>query len=509
MLCLLSFAARGEEQQLPRFDVWEFAVEGNTVLSIPAVERAVYPYLGERRTIRDVEAAQAALQKAYREAGYQTVQVEIPEQKVEDGVVRLRVVEGRLEQVRVVGARYYSQGRILAQVPSLQPGGVPRLNEVQKELGQLSAGDNLRVLPVLRPGARFGTTEVDLNVQDKLPLTAGLEINNYYSPNTTQLRALANVRYDNLWQLQHSAGLQYQISPQDPSEVKVFSASYFAPVYGDYVGGYYVKSDSNVAAVGDLTVLGKGQILGLRWIKPLKASGSYTQSLTLGVDYKDFDENVNQPGTSGIATPVKYLPLMASYSGSLTGKRGVTSFSTGVELGTRVTFNNDDEFSNKRFDAQSDFFIFKWDVQRTQNLSNLLTLVGRFDGQVADQPLINNEQYAAGGANNVRGYLEAEALGDNAVHGGVEVRVTPASAKSWARLDYFDIHVFAEGAYLTIREPLPSQPSSSYLVSAGVGLRARALLALAVEFDVGVPLKSTSYTSAGDPRVQFSASYQY
>ncbi len=85
-----------------KFDVFEYRVEGNTVLSAEAIERAVYPMLGEGRTADDVEAARAALEKAYRDAGYGTVSVDTPEQSVASGVINLQVVQGTVSRLRVL-----------------------------------------------------------------------------------------------------------------------------------------------------------------------------------------------------------------------------------------------------------------------------------------------------------------------------------------------------------------------------------------------------------------------
>ena len=42
-----------------------------------------------------------ALERAYQSRGYQTVQVEIPEQTGAGGVIRLQIVEARIERLRV------------------------------------------------------------------------------------------------------------------------------------------------------------------------------------------------------------------------------------------------------------------------------------------------------------------------------------------------------------------------------------------------------------------------
>ncbi len=113
------------QQAQPRFDIWEFRVSGNTLLKRQAVERTVYPYLGPSKTIKDVEKARKALEKRYHKAGYATVLVNIPQQKVDDGIVRLKVTEGRLGRVLVTGSHYFSLQQIRAEVPALEKGKRP------------------------------------------------------------------------------------------------------------------------------------------------------------------------------------------------------------------------------------------------------------------------------------------------------------------------------------------------------------------------------------------------
>ncbi|MCL5059406.1 MAG: hypothetical protein M1449_02095 [Candidatus Thermoplasmatota archaeon] len=236
-----------------RFDLFEIRVEGNTVLPALLIERAVYPSLGEKKGIQDVEAARAALEKLYQDNGYLTVLVDIPEQEVKNGVVRLRVTEGRVERLRVTGSRYFSLGRIREKTPDLAEGSVPYFPDVQKQLAAVNRGGDRRVTPVLRPGRSPGKVEVDLKVDDRLPLHGSVELNDRYSANTTRTRLNANMRYDNLWQREHSLSLGVQTAPQEPAESTVFSATYVWPTdKGNYLAAYGVISESDVAALGDV-----------------------------------------------------------------------------------------------------------------------------------------------------------------------------------------------------------------------------------------------------------------
>src|SRR5262245_11730121 len=105
-------------QAAPRFDIMEYVVDGNTVLSVPDIEEAVYSYLGEMRTAADVDMARETLERAYQMRGFQTVQVVIPEQGVETGIIHLQVIENPVGRLRVVGSKFHSLADIREKAPS-------------------------------------------------------------------------------------------------------------------------------------------------------------------------------------------------------------------------------------------------------------------------------------------------------------------------------------------------------------------------------------------------------
>lgn len=489
------------------FDVLEFQVRGNSLLPQTSIEKAVYRYLGEKRSIADVEGARAALEKTYRDAGYATVVVDIPEQAVDSGIVQLHVTESKVSKVRVIGSRYYSQGRILAATPSITPGTTPRFSDFQNDLQTVNRFPGSRVTPVLRPGKDEGTTEIDLTVEDKNPLSGSVELNNRHSPNTTPLRLIGSAAYANLWQLGHTLSLQYQTAPEEPSEADVWVGSYLMPIPDSekMLALYAVRSRSSVAALSDFTVIGNGDIYGARLVMPLPALGVLYHSLTLGIDYKDFQENVAQPGTPGLQTPIRYVPASASWSGTRADARGEWQFGTGLSLGLRGAGSDELAFENKRFKAHGNFVVWKWEAQRSEALTKSLSLVGRIDGQLADQALVSNEQFSGGGASSVRGYLESEQIADNGVHSSFELR-GPLLFGGTVQLRPL---AFIEGAYLWLNDPLPGQQSEFSLYSAGIGLRLSEWHRMDASLDLGIPLKDSSYTDAGQARLQFSATMKF
>lgn len=515
---------RGPEGNAP-FAILEYRVEGNTVLKAIDVERAVTPYLGENKTIKDIEAARAQLERLYHDRGYKTVLVNIPPQKIAAGAVTLSVTEGRVGKLEIAGSRYHSLQVIRDKFAQLSSGVVPDFNEVQKEMGDANHSPDLHVTPILRASETPGRVDVELAVQDELPFHALLDVNNRYSANTTHLRTTGELRYDNLFQSDQSLSFQYQIAPEDDKDAKIWSASYVIPTASRLVWAFYtVHSDSNVAAVGNLDVVGKGDIYGIRLITTLRTPDpSFYHSFTAGVDYKDFGQTVIEQGaSSSIESPVSYPPFTLDYSGTWLGPAPQAGTGQAATTGSRSSTNLDinlsfiiqglgtdwKQFANKRAGAGTSYIILRPSLSREQVLPGNWSVYGKIDGQVASGPLINNEQYSAGGSDSVRGYLEAERLGDNAAHATVELRTPQLLAQQAMKVDRSYVFLFGDVAKLQILDPLPDQTTGFTLASAGLGLRFKSR-GFTVSLDGARILKEGYLTHAGRFRGLFDLSYSY
>jgi hemolysin activation/secretion protein len=496
------------------FDIWEFAVAGNTTLDSRVIEKTVYPFLGPGRTVRDVDQARAALEKRYQDAGYGTVVVNIPEQDVVQGLVRLEVIEGKVDRLFVSGATYFSPDRIRAGAPSLAQGSVPLLPQVQKELVRLNAGSSdRRITPVLRPGRYPGTLEAELKVDDKLPVHGSLEVNNRYTRDTTRTRATATLSYDNLWQRQHSASIGYQTAPENTDDVTVLFGTYSArlPNSAWLMSGYYVDSDTAVSTVGTLGVLGKGQIAGLRFIRPLSPLAGGFQRVTLGIDFKDFDESIaltgNQPS---IETPIDYGIVSAGWGLTLVGEGRTSELNLLGVLGPRFLGNEAGEFANKRSGAKPSFAYLGLNLAHERELWAETRL--RFDAsvQIADSPLISNEQFAFGGAGTVRGYLESQQFVDDGLFAQLEL-LSPDWGEVLPGFSSARLFTFLDVGAGRLQDPQPEQSYRFLLWSTGVGWRAALWRRLTAEVEWAQPLRGSDDGSvqSGDARWHFNTRYSF
>lgn len=512
-LCLLAgalFCGASALAQEAKFNVFEYRVEGSTLLPTQAVERAVYPHMGEQKSLADVEKARESLEKAYHASGYLTVLVTIPQQKVDSGVVKLTVTEAPVDRLRVVDSRYFLPSDIKAGVPELAEGKVPNFQDMQTELTALNRSPDRRITPVLRPGKAPGTVEVDLKVQDELPLHGNLELNDRYSQDTSRTRLSANLRWDNLWNKQHSLGLTVQTSPSDVKESKVFSANYTVPLSGgDFLALYGVKSDSDVSAVGTLSVVGRGTILGARYIKPLPGSETLFHSASFGVDYKDFDQSVVLIDSGGFNTPIKYLPFTMGWDATWLEANRTSKLGLSFNFHLQGLVGDEQEFADKRFKGRPSYIYMRGNASQQWKLPQDVGLNARATWQLAGQPLISNEQFAIGGVDTVRGYLESAALGDRGLAVSLEAQ-SPNLAKHFPSLgeSVTSLHAlaFVDAATVRVIDPISATDRFS-LAGVGLGLGLKGWGGLDISLNWAYPLKAVGNTRKGDHRFHFNVAY--
>lgn len=508
---MVVIATSSAQAKLLYIDIWEYQVEGNTLLGRDLVARTLDPYLGVARKVDDTYAAAKALEAEYRAAGFPTVYVTVPEQDVINGVVRLKVTEAKVRRVTVSGARYFVLSGIRDKVPSVEEGEVLHVPSLQKELQAANqTNKDLKIVPVITQGPTTESIDVELSVADKPPLHAGISVSNYNTEGTTPTRLSADISYGNLWQKNHEFGIQAQTSPENTDEVKVLAGSYTFPVgeSGSKIALYAVFSDSDLATVSDVNVIGDGEIYGFRYVKPFYQSSTSVQSLSLGFDFKDFEEDLVLLDDSSQQTPISYTSWSALYN-VFHKADGVTSkFNAGVTLGIRDLFSDSAEFNEKRSEANSNFLLFNADFEQTWLLPKNWKLRYRLRGQLADSPLVSNEQFSAGGVNTVRGYYEAQVQGDYGTIENLEIE-TPNFGRSWPGFQSFTMSWFYDAAQLRLREPLADQEDNLKIESSGLALKARVLDSFKLDVSSGYALKDAGEIEKGSVRTRARLSVEF
>jgi hemolysin activation/secretion protein len=247
----------------------------------------------------------------------------------------------------------------------------------------------------------------------------------------------------------------------------------------------------------------------------LDADERGSQGLTLGVDYKDMEGNsdasipCNPNPIVSTCTPIQYLPFSIDYSLSSSDARGDWAYGGGMVFGIRGLVNDEQQFAIKRFQAQGNFVIFKFDLTRARNLQHGLVLSARLGGQLATQPLISDEQYVAGGVDSVRGYRESAAVGDNALRASLQLRSGNLLGEGRNWMQELQLRAFIEGAGLWLKDALPGQDSREGLLGTGFGANLVLGKGSSLALDLGWPLRDGGGTEKGTARAHATAAFQF
>jgi hemolysin activation/secretion protein len=309
------------------FDVHGYLVEGNHSVLPPEKFGMLSNYTGNVDFAR-VREGLGALQLLYRDLGFVTISVTLPKQKLTNGIVQVKVVEGRLAQIKVEGNRWFSTPNVLRALPSLDTNILLNTKWFQPELDRANQNQDRQIYPVISPGLEPGTSDLTLQVKDRLPLHGHMEINDKSTPGTPLLRIDTAIQYNNLWQREHQIGFDYNFSPQEMKSYNAGSEFYNEPMISSYSGFYRLPLGYNHALRED------------------------TDNLPVDFGYDEVTHKFNLPSATGNPdlivyasgstsdTPVSKGPLTSVFSNSLAEINSQSQQTTptyNYNLGTKLT----------------------------------------------------------------------------------------------------------------------------------------------------------------------------
>lgn len=511
----------------PRFDIVRFQIEGNTLIPASELDAIVEPYTGKSKDFGDVQSAMQALQQAYQQLGFQAVRVILPEQALENGVIRVNVIQQKIAKVEVLNNHFFDDVNILNTVPALQVGQPPNARAV---------ASNLRVAnenPAKYASVHFKTNEqnpdgIDATVRviDEKPQKYFLTLDNTGNEQTKDVRIGIGYQNYNLFNRDHRFSAQFITTPQSDlgfSEMRIFGFGYSIPLYslGDSMDFLAAYSDVDAGTLlnGALNITSKGTVLGAHYNWNLDRIGNYQHKLNFGLDYRDYDPEVTLDGFN-LTPEVSVLPVSATYSAMWKDLERQVSVSAGVihNIASVTSHSDADDHASPPWLAEDDFTRHVWGIDFTEQVARTWQLHLSANGQFASDHLHPGEQFGLGGMDSVRGWHERAFTGDKGYRASAEV-VSPnfggelASSLSLKALAFYDF-----GHISNMNNVFGDSVGNSLTIgSVGAGLRfgygkhllGRLDAAVVVDGDV-TDSPSASYTQSrddGDSFIHFSMAW--
>lgn len=515
MSSLPLYAADDVPVVIPHFEITRFEVEGNTLLTPYAVEKVLQPFTGRDRSFSHVQMALEALEGAYRRRGYNVVQVTLPEQELNQGVVRLQVTETRIGQVRVEGNQVFDEANIRRSLPGLREGQAPDIGQISSSLRLANENPAKKVALQLQSANRDDEIDAVLNVSDERPWKLAATLDNTGNQSTGKTHLSMQFQHANIADADQVLSLQYTTTLEKPSQVSVYGAGYHIPLYalGDSIDLFanYSDVDSGSVLTGlfNLQVSGRGTMLGGRYNYNLRRSGDYDSKLIAGLDYKAFQNNVSLQGLP-LGNAVTVHPLSLAYAGTLGMAEGEASFSIAashnVPGGSR---GGSADFNFARAGASPHYSILRYGAAYANTLPRDWQMRVAVSGQYSHDALIPGEQFGAGGASSVRGFQEREIANDTGYLFNTEL-YTPNVC---SRMQTFAVQcrflAFYDAAHVSSNNALPGELAQASIGSVGIGLRAGVNKNLTLQMDYGQVIDAGVTQKKGDKRLHFRLDVSY
>lgn len=514
-MSVLPAAAADEQDAVGRFEITRFAVQGNTLLADQVVNDLLTPYTGKARNFGHVQMALEALEGAYHRLGFNVVQVVLPEQELNQGVVQLRVVEAKLGKVRMQGNRYFDEANIRRSMPGLTEGQTPNIGEVSSSLKLVNENPVKKVTLQLASGDRDDEVDATLKVIDDKPWKIGASVDNSGNDNTGDTQLTMQYQHANVGGRDHVIGLQYTTTVEEPNRVNVYGIGYHIPLYslGDSVDLFasYSEVDSGTVLAGifNLQVSGKGTVYGLRYNHNLRRAGDYESRLVYGLDYKAYRNNVSMQGIQ-LGNDVTVHPLSIAYAGAWILPKSEISFSLtalhnlpGGDRGDSAAFNR------VRAGADASYDILRYNAGYARALPGDWQMRFAFASQYSPDALVPGEQFGAGGASTVRGFQERDLSNDSGHLLSTELYTPNLCAAIDQVTAQCRALAFYDVARVRRNDPLPGEAARASIGSVGLGWRMTIDKHLALQMDFAQVVDAGASEGKNDKRLHVKLGVTY
>ena len=462
-----------------RVVVREFEFSGNTVIATPQLLAIAAPFAGHTLADADLQGLLQRLTDVYLQAGFSTSLATLPEQGAQDGVLRIVIVEGFLEQIVVTGTAGIDPAYIAAR---LQTGLTAPLNlaVLNANLQLLKQERGIATLSAeLVPGHKRGGAVLNVVVEEAARYSAGLRVANDRAPAVGGTRGMLEASVHNLLgradELNVAAGLASGLHDLDVRAAVPWSAAgpefslrYFRAASELVEEQFQVLGAKTRSSALDI---GVSQVLWHDLHGRLKMSvnllGKQSTSTLLGQPYSF------SPGVENGRAKVRVVRLALQWQQQFARDSVSARVAWSAGLGVLGATEHNDGLPDSRF--HSAYLQLQW-LHILGPRAGALYLRG--EAQLSTDGLLPLEKFSLGGSNSVRGYRRSRFVRDEGWSASFEyrlplLRVALPGVSRRAGDGQLSAVLFVDGgrAWNHAHDSFHQFEASTTLLAAGPGLR--------------------------------------
>jgi hemolysin activation/secretion protein len=416
--------------------------------------------------------------------------------KVDGGVVKIKVIEGRLENIDVKGTQRLNSDYVRSRLAL----GADKPLDLKKVLEalQLLQLDPLiqNIKAELATGATPGGSVLAVQVREAKTFSAQINLNNNRQPSIGSFERQIQFNQANLLGL--GDGLSVSYANTDGSN-SVY-ASYQLPVNpqnGTLTFNYsYASSEIIEKPFDALGIEGTSQEYGITYRQPLIRTPTKEFALSLSATRRESDigflealvgERLPYPSPGADANGQTRATILR-FAQDWTQRSSSEVFAARSQLSLGI-----DAFdaTTNSTGPDGEFFAWRGQAQWVRLLAPETLFIVRTDLQLADRPLLPSEQIGLGGQATVRGYRQDRTLADNGFLASAELRYPVLRVPEIQGLLQITPFVDFGTAWNTSNAGRDALNLDT-LASVGLGLLWQQNDRLTARFDWGVPLGRVS-----------------
>ena len=394
----------------PRFTVNAFTFAGNTVYTQQQLKRVTERFIDLELNLYDLNRAADTVTQLYRETGFPVARALIPAQKVEDGIVRIEVIEGRISNISIVGNNRYSSEMIAARAGSLPRNELVTVERLERSLLLMNDLPGLSARATLAPGAEYGTTDMVIRTEEKA-VAGALTLDNHGRRETGETRLDGGFDVNNPFGIGDQLNVRMIRTRHDLLTYGRLGYSLPVADNGMRLGGSYSKVEYDIG--GEFAALGiTGEVTNSEVTLTYPHVRSRARNLVFGIGLRS---TASSQHTLGIQTSDNRIDLLnLSLLGSWVHADSATTSTTLLFSG------NGKNNPGTRQDAQAGKLDI--DVSHLRAASKNWDLYLRANFVFSASALADTEKFSLGGPGSVRGYRPSELRGDNGWMATIELR---------------------------------------------------------------------------------------
>jgi hemolysin activation/secretion protein len=428
------------------------------VFSSEELKALTQNYEGKELGLGDLQRLAEEINSSYRERGVVTARAIIPPQDVSSGTITLQLVEGKLGEVRVKGNESTRASYVLNRVDA-EPDRLVDLPTLQASLMRFNRTNAAQLRAELKPGASFGSTDLEIGIAEPKLHSFRAGIDNFGSDVTGKTRVGLSYANQSLFGWRDTLNL----SGMSASGLKSLSVDYGFPVTrsGGRMNLSHNQDDTKLkyGPFASLGITGQSTSTALSLRQPVHFGEQSQTDVLVSVRKRDVENEVSGVFLSSTAT--QDLQLGLEHQSADASGQWLTSYS--IYSGNAKSAGESERYT-----------VGRGALRRTQYLSAGWALRGSLSLQhTSSEALPSSEQFFLGGEGSVRGYPVGSFSGDQGtllsleLHHPITAQAAEGSARSFSATGYFFVD---SGQVQQILPPDSTQSKSKTLSSLGWGV---------------------------------------